>query len=91
VQDIEEMKEEVFMHWEKADEYWQNGKISVVEMENLNDVFSKLLCILQTEQRKIYMKTTNRRKRMFRFLMVYLMGRSKQSIQVPMVERVPCK
>ncbi len=43
VQDIEEIIEEVLKHWDRADEIWINGKISCVEMENQNKVFSSLL------------------------------------------------
>ena len=58
MQNIQDMKEEVLIHWDKVDENWENGKISGGEMENLNDLFNKLLSALQTEQTKIYTKTT---------------------------------
>ena len=54
VQDIEEMKEEVLMHWDKADENWMNGKISGDEMEKQNEEFRSLLSTLQIEQTKLY-------------------------------------
>jgi hypothetical protein len=58
VQDIEEMKEEVLMHWDRADENWTNGKISGDDMEKQNEAFRSLLSTLQIEQTKIYSKTT---------------------------------
>ena len=58
VQDIEEMKEEVLMHWDKADENWTNGKISGDDMEKQNEAFRSLLSTVQIEQTKIYSKTT---------------------------------
>ncbi len=48
-QDIEEMKEEAFKHWDRADENWMNGKIPGVELENQNEAFSSLLSTLQAE------------------------------------------
>ncbi len=58
VQDIQEMKEEVLMHWDRADANWLNGKTSGVEMVNQNNAVSNLLCSLQAEQTKYTQKVT---------------------------------
>jgi hypothetical protein len=58
VQDIEVMKEEVLMHWDRADANWLNGKTPGVEMENQNNAVSNLLCSLQTEQTKYTQNVT---------------------------------